>query len=85
MIEKQLVTVEEVITELKDIGMADWREFVEIRRDKDGEVVDARLKLGDKVKALQLLGDHAGAWKPQELKVSVFDLGAVLKKADAKQ
>lgn len=82
IVAKQLVTVEEIIKELKDIGMADWREFVEIRHDREGEVVDAKLKLGDKVKALQLLGDHAGAWKDTTVNLKHFNLGALLSKAD---
>lgn len=85
LVEKQLVTIEEIIKELKDIGMADWRDFLEIRYGKDGQIIDATLKLGDKVKALNLLGDYVGAWKPKEVKHSGevgFSLTDILKQAN---
>jgi hypothetical protein len=47
-----------VLSELADIAKADWREFVEIRYDKDGKMIDATLRLTDKIKALELVGKH---------------------------
>jgi len=52
------MTADEVLAELADIAKADWREFIEIKYDKDGKVVDATLRLGDKIKALELVGKH---------------------------
>ena len=48
----------EVLAELADIAKADWREFLEIRHDKDGVPIDASLRLGDKIRALELIGKH---------------------------
>lgn len=44
----------EITAELSDIGRAEWREFLQITR-KNGEIIDARLNLGDKIKALDIL------------------------------
>ncbi len=83
IIEKELVSVEEIIKELKDIGMAEWREFVKVRMDKHGNEMDAELPLKDKIKALQLLGDHAGAWEPKKIEVSgTLKLSSILDAAD---
>lgn len=49
---------DEVLHELADIARADWREFLEIRRDKDGDIIDATFRLTDKLKALELVGKH---------------------------
>jgi phage terminase small subunit len=48
----------EVLQELSDIARADWREFVKVRYDKDGKMIDATLQLKDKIRALELLGKH---------------------------
>jgi hypothetical protein len=48
----------EVLSELSAIAKAEWKEFLEIRRDKEGDVIDATLKLGDKIRALELLGKY---------------------------
>ena len=52
------MSADEVLHELSDIGRADWREFLEIRRDKEGDIIDATLRLTDKLKALELVGKH---------------------------
>lgn len=52
------MSADEVLQELADIARADWREFLEIRRDKDGDVIDATFRLTDKLKALELVGKH---------------------------
>jgi hypothetical protein len=49
----------EVLAELTDVARADWRDFLQIRTNPvTGEVVDAKIMLGDKVKALELLGKY---------------------------
>lgn len=57
-VEEAAMSANEVLKELTDIGRADWREFVEIRYDKDGKVIDATLRLGDKIKSLELIGKY---------------------------
>lgn len=59
---RKIISANEVLEELSVIAETDWREFVEIRRDKDGEVIDANLKLGDKLKALELAGKFHKLW-----------------------
>ena len=50
---------EAVLSELADVASADWREFVQIKTDpRTGDVIDVRMDLGNKVKALELLGKH---------------------------
>jgi phage terminase small subunit len=62
LIEKKVesfgMTAKDVLKELADIAGANWREFVDIQYDKDGEQLKAVLKLNDKLKALELLGKH---------------------------
>jgi phage terminase small subunit len=48
----------EVLAELTAIARAPWKNFIIERTDYKGEVIDSRLDLGDKVKALELLGKH---------------------------
>lgn len=55
---KGCMGADEVLAELTDVGRADWREFIEVRLDKDGETIEAKLRLNDKLKALELLGKH---------------------------
>ncbi len=46
----------EILSELSDIGRSEWRDHVEVILDKKtGAVVDAKLRLTDKVKALDIL------------------------------
>lgn len=52
------MTANEVLAELAAIAREDWKEFLEVRRDKDGEVIDATFRLTDKLKALELVGKH---------------------------
>lgn len=49
---------DEVLNELAAIGRADWREFVEVAYNRNGDVVDAKIILKDKVRALELLGKY---------------------------
>ncbi len=57
-VEEAVMRANEVLSELSAITKADWQNFLEIRRDKDGETVSASLKLSDKIKALELLGKY---------------------------
>jgi phage terminase small subunit len=57
-VEQAVMRANEVLGELSAIAKADWQDFLEIRRDKDGDVIDATLKLSDKIKSLELLGKY---------------------------
>lgn len=49
----------EVLAHIAEIATAEWDRFQVIRYDpKTGEVSETRFDLGDKVKALELLGKH---------------------------
>ncbi len=52
------LSADKVLSELSEIAKADWQDFLEIRHDKDGEIISATLKLSDKIKALELLGKY---------------------------
>lgn len=50
---------EEVLAELRDVAVSEWRDHIEIKTDpKTGETIDVKLFLADKIKALELLGKH---------------------------
>jgi phage terminase small subunit len=57
-VEQAVMRANEVLGELSAIAKADWQDFLEIRRDKHGDVIDATLKLSDKIKSLELLGKY---------------------------
>ncbi len=57
-VEEAVMRSNEVLSELSAIAKADWQDFLEIRRDKDGEIISATLKLADKIKSLELLGKY---------------------------
>ena len=49
----------EVLAELTAVARADWKDFLQIRTDpRTGEVVEAKIVLSDKVKALELIGKY---------------------------
>jgi phage terminase small subunit len=50
------MSADEVLSELADVARADWREFVTIKWGKEGEKLEASLRLADKLKALELVG-----------------------------
>jgi phage terminase small subunit len=55
----QSLSSAEVLAELTSVAMADWQNFVQVRTNpRTGEVVDAKVVLADKVKALELLGKY---------------------------
>jgi phage terminase small subunit len=57
-VEAAVMAANEVLGELSLIARADWQNFLEIRRDKEGDTVSATLKLADKIKSLELLGKY---------------------------
>jgi phage terminase small subunit len=57
-VESACMRSNEVLSELSAIAKADWQDFLEIRRDKEGEIISATLKLSDKIKSLELLGKY---------------------------
>jgi phage terminase small subunit len=59
VLEARSLSALEVLAELTKVARADWRDFLRIITNPvTGEVVDAKILLGDKVKALELLGKH---------------------------
>lgn len=65
ILDKKIVNVENIISELADIGFAEEKKFQYY--DKFGNL---RFGFTDKIAALKALGDHAGAWEPQQVKHS---------------
>lgn len=56
-----VATPNEVLTELRDIAMADWREFVTIRTDpRTGDTLEVKMDLSNKVKSLEILAKAHG-------------------------
>jgi phage terminase small subunit len=73
-VEEAVMQSNEVLSELSAIAKADWQNFLEIRRDKDGETVSATLKLSDKIKSLELLGKYHKLFSEKiDLSVEVND------------
>lgn len=58
-LEQNALTAKEVLSELTDVAVAEWREFVEVlARDEKGEPIRVKMDLTNKVKSLELLGKH---------------------------
>jgi hypothetical protein len=57
-VQTAVMAANEVLSELSAIAKADWQNFLEIRRDNEGEPVSATLKLADKIRTLELLGKY---------------------------
>lgn len=55
---KEAMSADEVIEELTAVASCDWKDFVQIRYGREGEIIDATLQLKDKLKALELLGKY---------------------------
>lgn len=55
ILDAQSMHAGEIVAELSDIGRAPWRDFVRLKLSDDGEVVDAKIVLADKVRALSEL------------------------------
>lgn len=59
VLESRSLSAQEVLAELTDVARAEWRDFLRIITNPvTGDVVDAKILLGDKVKALELLGKY---------------------------
>jgi phage terminase small subunit len=57
-VQEAVMAANEVLSELSAIAKADWQNFLEIRRDNEGEPISATLKLADKIRTLELLGKY---------------------------
>jgi phage terminase small subunit len=73
-VQEAVMRANEVLSELSAIAKSDWQNFVEIRRDREGETVSATLKLSDKIKSLELLGKYHKLFSDRvDLNVQVND------------
>jgi len=73
-VEEAVMRANEVLSELSLIAKADWQNFLEIRRDREGETIAATLKLSDKIKALELVGKYHKLFSDRvDLSVQVSD------------
>lgn len=75
-----ILSANQVLSELSEVAFADWREFIEITTDKNGNTVDVRLKLTDKLKALELLGKYHKLFVDKFEIVQPEDLDAALER-----
>jgi phage terminase small subunit len=57
-VQEAVMCANEVLSELSAIAKADWQNFLEIRRDREGDIISATLKLSDKIKSLELVGKY---------------------------
>ncbi len=74
-VQEAVMRANEVLSELSAIAKADWQNFLEIRRDREGETIAATLKLSDKIKALELVGKYHKLFSDRvDLSVQVSDL-----------
>jgi phage terminase small subunit len=58
---KRHATNPEILGELSEIALSPWRDHVQVQMDDEGNVVSAKLRLADKVRALEILGKASGA------------------------
>ena len=73
-VEEAVMQSNEVLSELSAIAKADWQNFLEIRRDREGEIISATLKLSDKIKSLELIGKYHKLFSDRvDLNVQVND------------
>jgi phage terminase small subunit len=73
-VQEAVMAANEVLSELSAIAKADWQNFVEIRRDNEGEPISATLKLADKIRTLELLGKYHKLFSDRvDLNVQVND------------
>lgn len=55
------LTSEQVLAEITDVAVADWRDFITVRtHPQTGAQIDVRMDLTSKMKALELLGKAHG-------------------------
>lgn len=67
----RLLSKDGVMAELSDIASAPWKEFVSVKTDDEGNVVDAQLRLTDKIKAAELVGKFHGLFIERSESVSL--------------
>ncbi len=73
-VEEAVMRANEVLSELSSIAKADWQNFLEIRRDREGDIISATLKLSDKIKSLELIGKYHKLFSERvDLNVQVSD------------
>ncbi len=65
-LKQRQISPDEVLAELSDIAIAPWKDFLEVKYGPNNEVIDARLRLSDKLKSLEVLARLLGMDKPQE-------------------
>ena len=70
----RILSADGVLAELSDIASSPWREHVEVKYGDDGEVLQANLRLSDKIKAAELIGKfHKLFTDKTESEVSLSD------------
>lgn len=77
---RRIMTADEVKAELTDIAEAAWREFVDVKMSEDGEVLSAHLKLGDKIKSLELMGKYHKLF-PTKIEISSKEVDETIEQA----
>ena len=60
---EKIATADEAMAELTAVAFAPWQDFVQVKYGKTGEVVDAKIMLADKVRALELIGKYHGLFR----------------------
>lgn len=57
------MTADEIVIELSKIARAPWDTFIQSVTNRRGEVIEVRMQLADKIRALELLGKYLGLGK----------------------
>lgn len=60
-----------VLAELSDIASSPWKDHVEVKYGENGEVIQANLRLSDKIKALELTGKAQGMFADRSESVNI--------------
>ena len=64
-LEEAQVSVDRIIKELAAIAFAPWREYMTVQCDDGEGVTYTKVNLSQKLRALDLLGEHLGMFKTQ--------------------
>ncbi len=67
-IAKAVMSADEVLAELSDIGKSEWRDHIEVRYKDDG-TIDVQMRLTDKIKALDLVGKYHNLFNKTEVTI----------------
>jgi phage terminase small subunit len=59
----KIATADEAMAELTAVAFAPWQDFIQVKYDKTGQIVDAKIMLADKVRALELIGKYHGLFR----------------------